>query len=507
MPPKRSSTSEASTMSQAAIRKLVADSIAVALKTQTTTMAEADNSIREILELLDSSASLREWDRYFLEATVLKRIKMHLLLYYPRTEIKKMEDEFYNLSVKGNDLKTYVRRFQKLAVLCPSMVPNNEKLMEVFIDGLPTSIEGNITALKPQTLEEAINIAQRRIVMQVTLHYEAIVMQVMLHDKRIVMQVTLHYEAIVMQVTLYDKRIVVITIVVVPAATITAAPVKVAAASTRQRRGVVIRDPEEESSAKTLAEIKSKDKGKGIMDIDWDVAIDHVKQKAKEDPFVQRYQVMKKRPQTEAQARRNMIMYLKNVTGFKLDYFKGMCYDDIRLIFKAKFNTNIKFLLKSMEQIEEEENRAIKSINETLAQKAAKRRKINEDVKDLKQHLEIVPDEDDNIYTEATPLARKVPVVDYQIIQLNNKPRYKIIRADGTHQLYVSVITLLKKFDREDLESLWSIVKERFSTSKPNNYSDDYLLTTLRAMFGRRDEQDQVWKSQRSIHGQAMVKS
>nr|GEZ44718.1 reverse transcriptase domain-containing protein [Tanacetum cinerariifolium] len=31
--------------------------------------------------------------------------------YCPRTEIKKMEDEFYNLGVKGNDLKTYVRRF------------------------------------------------------------------------------------------------------------------------------------------------------------------------------------------------------------------------------------------------------------------------------------------------------------------------------------------------------------------------------------------------------------
>nr|GFD26600.1 reverse transcriptase domain-containing protein [Tanacetum cinerariifolium] len=48
MPPKRSSTSEASSMSQAAIRKLVVDSIATALETQTTTMAEADNSIRKI---------------------------------------------------------------------------------------------------------------------------------------------------------------------------------------------------------------------------------------------------------------------------------------------------------------------------------------------------------------------------------------------------------------------------------------------------------------------------
>nr|GEV08166.1 putative reverse transcriptase domain-containing protein [Tanacetum cinerariifolium] len=79
-----------------------------------------------------------------------------------------MEDKFYNLSVKGNDLKTYVRRFQELAVLCPNMVPNNEMLMEVFIDGLPSSIEGNVTALKPQTLEEAINIAQRTLHNQVS---------------------------------------------------------------------------------------------------------------------------------------------------------------------------------------------------------------------------------------------------------------------------------------------------------------------------------------------------
>ncbi|GKA95002.1 zf-CCHC domain-containing protein [Tanacetum coccineum] len=72
-----------------------------------------------------------------------------------------MEDEFYYLTVKGNDLKTYVRRFQELATLCPTMVPDSEKMIEVFIGGLPRSIEGNVTASKPQTLEEAINISQR----------------------------------------------------------------------------------------------------------------------------------------------------------------------------------------------------------------------------------------------------------------------------------------------------------------------------------------------------------
>nr|GEW34029.1 hypothetical protein [Tanacetum cinerariifolium] len=182
--------------------------------------------------------------------------------------------------------------------------------------------------------------------------------------------------------------------------------------------------------------------------------IDHVKLKAKEDPTVKRYQAMKRKPQTEAQARKNRMMYLKNVASFKLDYFKGMSYDDIRLIFKAKFNSNVDFLLKTKEQMEEEENRALRMINETLAEKAAKRRKLNEEVEDLKRHLEIMPDEDDDVHTEATPLERKVPVVDYEIIELNNKPYYKIIRADGTHQLYINFLTLLKNFNREDLKAL-----------------------------------------------------
>ncbi|GJZ22519.1 hypothetical protein Tco_0559558 [Tanacetum coccineum] len=72
-----------------------------------------------------------------------------------------MEDKFYNLVVKGDDLKTYIRRFQELAVLCPNMVPNSEKLLEAFIGGLPQRIKGNVTASKPQTLEEATNIAHR----------------------------------------------------------------------------------------------------------------------------------------------------------------------------------------------------------------------------------------------------------------------------------------------------------------------------------------------------------
>nr|GEZ61193.1 hypothetical protein [Tanacetum cinerariifolium] len=89
---------------------------------------------------------------------------------------------------------------------------------------------------------------------------------------------------------------------------------------------------------------------------------------------------------------------------------------------------------------------------------------------------------------------------------MNNKPYYKIIRADDTYQLYVSFPSLLRNFDREELEALWSLVKERFFTSKPKNFFDDFLLVTLGAMFENPDIHAQIWKNQRSVHGLTKVK-
>ncbi|GKE62757.1 reverse transcriptase domain-containing protein [Tanacetum coccineum] len=200
-------------MTQAAIRQLVDDSVAAALEAQAATMASTDNPNRNI-ELretpvarkctykefmscqpfyfndMEGAVGLIRWfertESVFSRSNYTKDCKVKFLLqaekiawteskrlltnkYCPQTEVKKMEDEFYNLVVKGNDLKTHARRFQELAILCPNMVLNTEKLIEAFIEGLPRSIEGNVTASKPQTLEEAITITQR-LMNQVTKH-------------------------------------------------------------------------------------------------------------------------------------------------------------------------------------------------------------------------------------------------------------------------------------------------------------------------------------------------
>nr|GEU99405.1 hypothetical protein [Tanacetum cinerariifolium] len=114
--------------------------------------------------------------------------------------------------------------------------------------------------------------------------------------------------------------------------------------------------------------------------------------------------------------------------------------------------------------MEEEDNRALKRKTESFEEKAAKKQKLDEEVL----------------------------VIDYEIHTENNKLYYKIIRADGTHQLFLCFLSLLRNFDREDLEVLWKIVKERFASSKPKNFSDDFLLTNLTYMFEKPNVEAQV---------------
>nr|GEU47308.1 hypothetical protein [Tanacetum cinerariifolium] len=258
----------------------------------------------------------------------------------------------------------------------------------------------------------------------------------------------------------------------------TAAQVPKASAS-RKRRGVVIQDPEETVAASVIAQtdVKSKDKGKGIL--------------------IEEPKALKRNPLTEAQARKNMMKYLKNMAGFKMDFVKGMTYSEIRPIFEKHYNLIQDFLEKGEGEITVQEEGS-KRKGKSLKQKAAKKQRIDEEAEELKRHLQIVVNDDDDIYTKATPLASKVIVVDYQIHHENNKPYYKIIRADGTHKLFLSFITLLKNFDREYLEALWKLVKDIFKSTEPKNFSDDFLLNTLKIMFEKPNVEANVGKSRRA---------
>nr|GFA44972.1 hypothetical protein [Tanacetum cinerariifolium] len=193
--------------------------------------------------------------------------------------------------------------------------------------------------------------------------------------------------------------------------TITAAPT----ISTRRRKGVVVRDPEEELHTDTPAETPTvKDKGKGIL-------IEAPKPMKKKDQVEMDAEYAKKLQEEldkeHEEAYKNIDWNAAidhNTEGYKMEFFKGKTYNEILLIFQARFDANMKFLFKSIEEMEKEDEEIIKSINETPVQKAAKRRKLSEEAQeagDLRRRLKIVQDEDDDVFVEAIPLEILIAMV------------------------------------------------------------------------------------------------
>nr|GEU36511.1 zinc finger, CCHC-type [Tanacetum cinerariifolium] len=105
----------------------------------------------------------------------------------------------------------------------------------------------------------------------------------------------------------------------------------------------------------------------------------------------------------------------------------------------------------------------------------------NKEAEELKRNLEIVPNDEDDVFVNVTPLSSKPPtIVDYKIYKEGKKEHFQIIRANGIHQMYLAFSTMLKNFEKEDLEALWKIVKERFNKSQPKEVLDVDLWHTLK---------------------------
>ncbi|GJR95749.1 hypothetical protein Tco_0267923 [Tanacetum coccineum] len=138
---------------------------------------------------------------------------------------------------------------------------------------------------------------------------------------------------------------------------------------------------------------------KAADDIDWSKIIKQAQERQLGSMI--RYHSFKKKPVTVAQARKNMMVYLRNMANYKMKYFKGMSYDQIRPIFEEEYRKE-----------------------------------------DLKKMLEIVP------------------VKEFRVEALQTK-------VGNITEAYQGFEDMLKAFDRGDLDTLWSLVKENFRSVEP----------------------------------------
>ncbi|GJS43228.1 hypothetical protein Tco_0568271 [Tanacetum coccineum] len=195
------------------------------------------------------------------------------------------------------------------------------------------------------------------------------------------------------------------------------------------------------------------------------------------------------RPPTKAQQRSIMCTYLKNMEGWKPKSLNSKSFANIQELFDKAFKMVNTFVDYKTELVEESSKKAevmeesskkveaeivqessSKRAGEELEQESSKKQKVEEDKEseELKKCLEIVLDDRDDVTIKATPLSIKYPTI------------------------------MLKNFNIEDLEVLWSIVKARFKKTNPVNYMDNFLLLNLKTMFKHHVE-DSIWRNQQGL--------
>ncbi|GJZ66679.1 hypothetical protein Tco_0623375 [Tanacetum coccineum] len=161
---------------------------------------------------------------------------------------------------------------------------------------------------------------------------------------------------------------------------------------------------------------------------------------------VKRAEEKRNRPPTRAQQRSIMCTYLKNMARWKPKDLKNKSFANIQeLLDKAMKRVNIsvdmdkELVEESSKKAEiEKEESSLKRAGEELKPRKYKRKNDVTIVVQLLYH-------------------KSLTLIDYKIYQEGKKSFFQIIRVDGKHQMYLTFGNMLKNFDKEDLEVLWSI--------------------------------------------------
>nr|GEV21481.1 putative ribonuclease H-like domain-containing protein [Tanacetum cinerariifolium] len=187
----------------------------------------------------------------------------------------------------------------------------------------------------------------------------------------------------------------------------------------------------------------------------------------------EKYQILKRKPVSIAQATKNIIIYLKNMAGYKMEHVRGITYDK-----------------ESFKKLKAVEVSGFESTHDTLTND---QKEMSEE--DLKNMLEIVLISEFKV----EDLQAKYSLIDWEIHSEGLRSYWKIIRVGGIREAYQSFEEMLKGFDREDLDALYRLVKEKFSTTVPTEDKEKALYVELKRLF-KPNTYDVFWKLQRYMN-------
>ncbi|GKD86558.1 hypothetical protein Tco_1357712, partial [Tanacetum coccineum] len=153
-----------------------------------------------------------------------------------------------------------------------------------------------------------------------------------------------------------------------------------------------------------------------------------------------------------------MSTYLKNMAGYKHNQLKSKSYDEIQEMFDKEMKRVNTFVDMNTELVKGSETRTEESSKrerDKLESDMSKKQKIDEHIEvekddqeeaEIKRHIKIV--KDDEVAIDAIPLATKPLGID-----------------------------------REDLETLWKLVKAKHENARPEDDYERVLWGDLKVMF------------------------
>nr|GEU59391.1 hypothetical protein [Tanacetum cinerariifolium] len=246
-------------------------------------------------------------------------------------------------------------------------------------------------------------------------------------------------------------------------------------------KGILMQEPSEATTTTAIIPTsKVQDKGKGIM-IKPEIPMKKKAQISLDEELAYKLQAEEEEEEKIAREKAQQKPSLKNESFAEIQEL----FDKIM----KKINSFVDFRMteectKKDEAVITQEGSS-KRAGDGLEQERSKKQKVqvNKETEELKQCLQIILDDGDDVTIDATPLSSKPSIIiDYKVYKEGNKHYFQIFRADGNSQMYLTFSKMLKNFDREDLV-LWRIVKDRFEKIDPVDYMDSLLLHNLKTMF------------------------
>nr|GEX70326.1 putative ribonuclease H-like domain-containing protein [Tanacetum cinerariifolium] len=193
--------------------------------------------------------------------------------------------------------------------------------------------------------------------------------------------------------------------------------------------------------------------------IDWNVVAEHMQEKHLDN--IRKYQSLNRKPIYVAQARKNMIVYSKNMVGYKIAHFKGMTYDQVRPIFEREYNKVQTFLKPDRD--EEPTNK--RGDNETLLQESFKKLRAEVEVSGSHSTQDTPIDDPKEMYEEYVKNMLQIVQVSELKVDALQKSRYRRGVIDKT---------LFIKQDKKDIMLVQVYVDDIIFGSIKKSWCDEF---------------------------------